>query len=285
MRRRQFLASGTALLSVALAGCGHPPVVLDMRTATSADIADEVAMSAESDSEEYAVVTSARDNGTATRRGRYDLFDRSSTVRVNDTFYDVSETRVASSEVTVYEVLIDFDPEDTTPDVGEIRYDDLPAVDRRQLDPVVSEDHPTGQDGYDVGIGYGTAEEVGNGSVFVPERQYDVIVHDGERYRVAVNSRTASEAEYRYEVTEIAPDAEAFADQVRARYLFELTGLSEAERTVVQEGIESGYYEDDDAFRSVVERIRGHEGIREDDFYGTWLIAYEGEEYITYVEW
>lgn len=285
MRRRQFLASGTALLSVALAGCGHPPVVLDMRTATSADIADEVSMSAEPDSEEYAVVTSARDNGTATRRGRYELFDRSSTVRVNDTFYDVSETRVASSEVTVYEVLIDFDPDDTTPDVGEIRYDDLPAVDRRQLDPVVSEDHPTGQDGYDVGIGYGTAEEVGNGSVFVPERRYDVIVHDGERYRVAVNSRTASEAEYRYEVTEIAPDAEAFADQVRARYLFELTGLSEAERTVVQEGIESGYYEDDDAFRSVVERIRGHEGIREDDFYGTWLIAYEGEEYITYVEW
>jgi len=285
MRRRQFLATGTALLSTALAGCGHPPVVLDMRTATSADIADEVATTAEPDSEEYAVVASARDNGTATRRGRYELFDRTSAVRVNDTFYDVSETRVASSEVTVYEVLIDFDPEDTTPDVGEIRYEDLPAVDRRRLDPVVSEDHPTGQDGYDLGIGYGTAEEVGNGSVFVPERRYDVIVHDGNRYRVAVNSRTASEAEYRYEVTEIAPDVESFAEQVRTEYLFELTGLSDAERTVVEEAIESGYYEDDDDFRSVVDRIRAHEAIRAADFYGTWLLAYEGEEYITYTEW
>ncbi|WP_424005139.1 hypothetical protein ACOZ4I_17560 (plasmid) [Haloarcula salina] len=284
MRRRQFLTSGTALLSTALAGCGHPPVVLDMQSATSADIADEVAMTAEPDSEEYAVVTSARENGTATRRGRYDLFDRTSVVRVDDTFYEVSETRVSSSEVTVYEVLIDFDPDDTTPDVGEIRYDELPEVDRQRLESVLSGDHPTGQDGYDMGVGYGTAEEV-NGSVFVPERQYDVIVHDGNRYRVAVNSRTASEAEYRYEVTEIAPDVEAFADQVRDRYLFELSGLSEAEQTVVEDAIESGYYEDDDAFRSVVERIRAHEAIREDDFYGTWLIAYEGEEYITYVEW
>jgi len=150
---------------------------------------------------------------------------------------------------------------------------------------VVSEDHPTGQDGYDLGIGYGTAEEVGNGSVFVPERRYDVIVHDGNRYRVAVNSRTASEAEYRYEVTEIAPDVESFAEQVRTEYLFELTGLSDAERTVVEEAIESGYYEDDDDFRSVVDRIRAHEAIRAADFYGTWLLAYEGEEYITYTEW
>ena len=64
-----------------------------------------------------------------------------------------------------------------------------------------------------------------------------------------------------------------------------LSGLSEAERKVVEEAIDEAYYEDDDAFRSVVDRIRDHEGLNVDDFYGTWLLSYENEEYLTYVEW
>jgi hypothetical protein len=284
MRRRQFLASGTALLPVALAGCGHPSVVLDLNEATAGDIADEVSMAADPGSEEHTVVTSAIENGSSTRTGRYELFDRTDTVRVGDAFYTVSETRLESSEVTVYEVLVDFDPDDTTPDLGEIAYEDLPEADRQRLDRIVSEDPPR-QDGYDVGVGYGTAEEVGNGSVFVPERQYDILVHEGDRYRIAVESRTATQAEFRYEVREVAADVETFADQVRERYLFTLSGLSAAEREVVEEAIDGAYFEDDEAFRSVVDRIREHEGIEVDDFYGTWLLEYETVEYITYVEW
>jgi len=285
MRRRQFLASGVALCSVAIAGCAHPYSVLDMDAATADDIADKVSMTPEPDSEEYTLVAAARENGTATRSGRYDLFDQTNTVRVNDTFYSVSETRLSSSEVTVYEVLVDVDPDDSTPDLGEIDYDDLPAVDRQQLEPVFSEDPPSGQDGYEMGVEYGRADEAGNGSVFVPERQYDIIVHGGKRYRVAVDSRTVSEAEYRYAVTEIAPDVETFAEQIRERYLFTLTGLSDAERTVVEEAMDGGYFEDSDAFQSVIDRIQEHEGLRVYDFYGTWLVEYEGSEYLTYAEW
>ena len=134
-------------------------------------------------------------------------------------------------------------------------------------------------------VSYGTAAEV-NGSAFVPERQYDVIVVDGNRYRVAVNSRTAPEAEYRYGVTEVASSVQAFADQLRERYLFTLSGLSEAERAVVEEAVDgSGYFEDDEAFRSVTDRIRDHEGLEVTDSYGTWLLAYQGAEYLTYAEW
>lgn len=284
MRRRQFLASATVALPVTVAGCVHPPVVLDMDEANTADVADEVSLSPDPESTEYRLVASARDNGTATRRGRYDLFDRTDTVRVDDTFFEVSETRLAQSEVTVYEVLLDFNPDETTPEVGEIEYDDLPEVDRERLDPVLTEaDAPAG-DRYDIGVDYGSAEEVGE-SVFVPDRQYDVLIYDGNRYRVAVNSRTASEAEYRYEVTEVAASVEAFADQVRDRYLFTLSSLSASEREVVEEAIEGGYYEDTDPFRTVVERIRGHEGIEVTDSYGTWLVAYDESEYTTYVEW
>ncbi|WP_135806044.1 hypothetical protein [Halorussus marinus] len=285
MRRRQFLASGTTLLSVAVAGCAHPSVVLDMKEATTDDIADEVSMAPEPDSEEYRLVTSARENGSATRSGRYELFDRTSVVRVNETFYEVSETRLASSEVTVYEVLVDFDPDDTTSDLGEIEFDELPEVDRERLEPVFSDESPPDEDGYDIGVSYGSAEEVGNESVFVPERQYDIIVYEGNRYRVAVNSRTAPEGEYRYEVTAVAPDIETFAEQTREQYLFTLTDLSDAERSVVEKAIDETYFEDSEAFRSVIDRLQEHEGFEVDDSYGTWLVEYDGNEYLVYAEW
>jgi hypothetical protein len=284
MRRRKVLASAAALLATPLAGCGHPSVVLDLNEATAEDIADEVSMSAEPGSEEHRLVQTALENGSATRRGRYELFDDIAAVRVDDAFYQVSETRLGSSEVTVYEVLVDLDPTDATPTRGEIAFEELPEGDRRRLEPLLNEEPPD-RDGYDAGVGYGTAEEVGNESVFVPEREYDIVVHEGDRYRVAVDSRTANEAEYRYEATEVAPDVATYADQIRARYRFELTGLSDAEREVVEEAIDGAYFEDDEAFQSVVERIRAHEGINEADFYGTWLLEYEGTEYLTYVEW
>lgn len=285
MRRRQLLASGTALLSVAVAGCGHPDVVLDLDEATAEDIADEVSTLAEPGSEEHTVLTEAIENGTATQGGRSELFEQDERVRVEDTVYSISRTRIGGGEATVYAVRIDFDPADSTPELGEINYEDLPEADRQRLDGIIAERPESDHEGYDIGTGYGTAEEVGNGSVFVPEQEYDILVYEGDRYRIGVESRTATETEYRYEVTEIAPDIETFADQLRDRYLFALSELSEAEREVLEEAIESAYFQDDDAFRSVVDRIRDHEGIREDGFYGTWLLEYEGVEYLTYVEW
>ena len=283
MRRRQFLAGGAALLPF-LAGCAHPSVVLDLNEATLGDIVDEVSTTAAARSPEYAVVADALENGSATRREQGQLFDQEDTVRFEGAFYDVSATRLGSNEVTVYEVLVDLDPADTTPELGEIAYGDLPTVDREHLDSVVSGDH-RGQEGVDVGVVYGTATEVGDESVFVPDQQYDVVVHEGDRLRISVESRTATETEFRYEVSAVAPDAETFADQVREQYLFTLSGLSDAEREVVEGAIDGSHFEDTDAFRSVVDRIRDHEGIDVTDSYGTWLLAYEGVEYVTYVEW
>jgi hypothetical protein len=283
MRRRQFLASGTALLPF-LAGCAHPPVVLDMDEATEDDVADEVSTTVDAGSEEYAVVESALENGTATRRDRNDLFDRTDTVRFEGAFYDVSSTRLGSSEVTVYYVRVDTAPDDPTPAVGEIAYADLPEADRQRLEPIVVGEH-AGSSREEIGVQYGTAAEVGAESVFVPKRQYDVLTHDGDRYRVTVESRTATETEYRYELTEVAPDIETFVGGVRDQYQFELAGLSDAEREVVEGAIGGGYFEDDDAFRSVVARIRDHEGIDVTDAYGTWLVEYENTAYVTYVEW
>jgi len=285
MRRRQFLAGGVALLPL-VAGCAHPDVVLDLNEATDDDVADEVSTTVDAgDADEYAVVESALENGTATRRSRNELFDRAEeTVRFEDAFYEVSSTRLGSSEVTVYDVLLETAPDDATADVGEVAYGDLPEADRRRLEPVITGVLPEA-DRERVGVGYGTADEAGNESVFVPEPQYDVLTRDGQRYRVEVESETETATEYRYELTEVAPDVETFAGRVRDRYQFELSGLSEAERDVVEAAIDGAYFEDDDAFQSVVDRIRDHEAIRAADFYGTWLLEYEDAPYLAYVEW
>lgn len=284
MRRRQLIAGSTALLSVPFAGCGHPAVILSMDTATADKIADTVSLHPDPDSEEYTVVADAIANGSVTRRGRHELFGRTSTVRLNNSVYEMNETQLSSGEVTVYDVRIDFNPDKTTPTLGEIAYKNLPEADRQRLAGIFSED-PRKTDGYDISVGYGSASEVGPESVFVPEQQYDILIYEGDRYRVAVDSSVASEAEYRYTATEIAPSVEAFAEQMRERYLFTLSGLSNAEREVVEDAIGNGYYEDTDAFQSVIKRIRRHEGIDVDDFDGRWLLDYEGVEYITYAEW
>lgn len=284
MRRREVLASGTALLSVAVAGCGHPSVVLDMDEARSEDVAHRAAQRADPGSEAYRVATAAIENDSTTRRGRRELFDRADAVRVEDAFYEIEETPMETAEVTVYTVEIDFDPDDAAAVLGAIEYADLPETDRTRLDSVVGDDHPSSE-GMDAGVSYGTAEEVGEDSVFVPDRQYDILIHDGDRYRVRVDSRTTEETTYRYEATEIAGSVEAFAETVRDQYRFVLSGLSDAEREVVEEAIDGGYYEDSEAFRSVIEEIRSHDGLEEADFYGTWLVEYENVEYLTYAEW
>ncbi|MFC3957813.1 hypothetical protein [Halovivax cerinus] len=285
MRRRQYLASGAALLSVAVAGCGHPPVVLDFDEASDEDIADEFSISPDPGDEEYSVVSAAIENESATRRGRRELFDHDDTVLFEGGVYEVNETRTEPVEMTVYEVRIDFDPTNTTAELGEIQFDELPEVDRQRLDPPITEEEPPNSEGYDAGIDYGIADGIETESVLVPEQGYDIIVVDGNRYRVDTVSRTTTGGDFRYEVTQVAPDVESFADRIRDRYLFTLSGLSEDERAVVEEAIDGAYFEETDAFHSVVDRIREHEGISEDSFYGTWLLTYEGVEYLVYAEW
>ena len=284
MRRRQFLASGAALLPVVLAGCAHPDVVLDLNEATAEDVADEVSRTADAGSSRYAVVADALENGSATHSDRRELFDEGETVRFEDSFYEVSTTRLGDSDVTVYDVLLDFDPADATPELGEVAFEDLPETDRERLEPALVADHRE-QEGVDMGVGYGTADEVGGDSVFVPDQQYDIVVRDGDRYRIRVESETETETEFRYEVTEVAPDVETFASQVRGRYLFTLSGLSEAEREVVENAIDGAHFEDSDAFQSVVGRLRDHDAIEVADFDGTWLLEYDGTEYVTYAQW
>ena len=285
MRRRQFLAGGAACCSVVLAGCADPDVVLDLSEATPRDLADKASRDLDPGTEEHVVVAGATGNGSITRHARWKRFPEASIVRVDGAFYDVSERRVGTGEARRYRLSVDFDPANTTPERGAIAVEDLPPIDRQRLEPLITPVPRPPDDGSDVTQEWGTAELLANRSVFAPEQRYDVIVDGDRRYRVGVSAETESMPEYRYEVTQVAPDVEAFAQHLRDRYLFELAGLSEDERSVVEEAIDGAYFDDDDAFGSVVETIRSHEGLNEADYYGTWLVAYEADEYLAYVEW
>ncbi|MEE6208903.1 hypothetical protein U3A55_01855 [Salarchaeum sp. III] len=284
MRRREFLAGGTAVLALPLAGCAHPPVVLDMTDATPTRIADERSRAPDPGSEAYAVVAAARDNDSVTRTRRSRLFHDANAVRVNGTVYEVSETRLDSTEVTEYELRLDFNPADETPSRGEIAYTELPPADERRLDEIVTSESKRTVEGEDIVVHYGTADEVGE-SVFVPDPQYDILVYEGDRYRVTVTSHESTRETYRYEVTQVADSVDAFVSRIRERYRFTLSGLSEGEREVVETAIDEGYFEESDAFQSVVERFHAHDALSRTDAYGTWLTQYGGDEYLAYIEW
>ena len=99
-----------------------------------------------------------------------ELFDRTDTVQVDGAFYEVSETRVESSEATIYSVNVAFNPDDTKAEVGEVAYDDLPAFDREQLSFIVDDREPADEEGYNVNVEYGTARRSATGRRSSPNR-------------------------------------------------------------------------------------------------------------------
>lgn len=80
----------------------------------------------------------------------------------------------------------------------------------------------------------------------------------------------------------MAPSASAYAADLRESELFNISGLSDAEREVVTEAVEETYYSestDDEAFRSVLGRFWSHEAVRSDEYSGSWVVRYEGTVY------
>ena len=287
MRRRQILAGGTVLLSGSFAGCALPSNSIRVGEATSKEIVEAVSMRVDVESKEYDVIRSAVKNGTATRTGENRWFDRQNTVLFNQTVYTVNETQLASEKATRYEIGIYPVPEDINPELGVIRYDKLPPTDRRKLNRTLSRES-TKENSGELNVEYESTAEGTNRSVFVPKQQYDRLQYNGELYRVTVEREFPSDVEYQYKVTEIAGDVEGFAEQIRDKHLFTLDGLSPAEQAVIEEAIETGQVDSWDSAdsESVISNIREHRALRaEEGDAGTWLMRYDGGEYLVYLYW
>jgi hypothetical protein len=282
MERRALAALGLLVL-VALAGCSAAGS-LSMEEATDkrlAEAASRPAAPANADGDR-AVVRGAVENGSATATARSPPVERGLPFAYEGTYYAINWTVTDRRSATSVSLEIDYNG--SAPANSAVGYDALSPRDRELLAGVLPPRTERRTEGYDFGVGgiYTRAER--NRSVLL-SGQYEAVRFEGETYPVAVETEPTTLRTYRYTVTTVADSTAAYADRLRERYLFTLSGLSENERSVVEEAIgENGSYyaesDDDEAFRGVLEKFDGHPAIESDEFHGTWLVRYDGEVYV-----
>lgn len=291
MRARTVLAVALLAGLAGLAGCSAAGS-LSMTPVDGSELADEASRELPSDPDagpDRAVVRDAIRNGSATANGTDPSVDRGLPYVYDGGYYDL--TREVVGEQPGYETAIEVDLNATEVDGETIDYRDLPAVDRERLGPLLEADLEPREPGYDVGLRavYSTGEA--ESSVLVPDQVYEGIVYEGETYGMGVDEpENVTLQTYRYESTVVAESAAAYAEQLRDRYEFELSGLSDGEREVVSEAAGGSYYadsDDDEAFASLVDRFRARGAVSEDREYdrGNWLVRYEGQRYWAQLEY
>ncbi len=286
MYRRAFL---TTALALSIAGCSESNEgsgSLSMSPLPDdAAIARRYAGATETLSPDRRALVEAAVAGEAPRRtGRFPPYEASRPLEHDGAFYEIERATVDTQTVTRYDIRVDYDP--ATPPSTVVAYADLPAADKRALDGQVppDDDISTGE-GFDLDSTY--RYPIDAESVLL-DGEYDGITYDGTTYRIAIEpDREVTVSTYEYRAERIAPDAPTLGRQLRARYLFELTDLSAAERDIVEEArrIYRPENEVPDAFRSLAGRIRSHDPVERGAERGTWLAEYDGTVYWTILEY
>lgn len=199
------------------------------------------------------------------------------------TVYRLSRERIDRTPAHLYrvDILLPQDDEDWS-GAETVRVADLPAVDREKL-----ADFEPG-----VGTSFVYTDAERQQSVLVPDPGPLVLVwDDGTRGKWTIREeRETAVTEYRYTADRVASASE-YGKRVRERFGFELTGLSAAERTVVETAIAEDRYvlaHDETpsaAVVSLVERVRAHDPVHEldgdDSSRGEYLAEYDDTLYLT----
>jgi hypothetical protein len=201
--------------------------------------------------------------------------------------YDVTEWTPAVR----YSVRVDI--VEGSPDESKtIHFAQLPAVDRKKLTEYGF------ADGDPIGIGttvlYTNAER--DQSVLVPDPEYSVIIwENGERAEWIVDrARDTTLQTYQNTAEQVATAAE-YGQQMRERFAFELSGLSDAQHDIVKTAIDEGRYvvgadeSPSSAFIALVDRFREYKqahGFDDDgegsgDRRGQYIVEYAGDAYWT----
>ena len=281
MRRRHYLASVAALLAGPLAGCAHPNAVLLMDEATDEEIAERASTDVDRDDEARRILSEILENGSATATEASPPVPTDRPAEYEGRYYALTVDETNRGERTRYGLVVELSPETPTPGGNAVEYETLPVVDREYLDAVVPPE--SGEDGgRDEHVVQWYSEAEIERSALLPDPEPDAVVYDGERYAIGVDEQTRTVSEYRYEAERVAGNASAYAASVRAEYAFTLSGLSDAEREIVAEAVDEGYYDGsaDDAFSSLARRFREHEGLDTDEWGGYFLVRYEGTLYL-----
>jgi len=277
--RRGFLALTATGVAAFLTGCADPQAVLILNEATDEELAD-TAREMGSDEEEAEVVREAVEgNGTYVGSGRVPpmRMEGSQPILYDGRYYDVQMESETVSEDVEYILRVKYVGDD--PIEGETEYDALPEADRDALSEVFPADET---DAFEETTSHLYTEEERDESVLVGSGAQTVVA-GGVRYTVETErGETIDRRKYVYGFEEVADSRDEYVSWMREEFPFVLNDMSEAERAVVEEAIDGGYYEGgvNDAFASLVERFRDHRAIRSDEWGGEWLVEYDGTVYI-----
>lgn len=243
MNRREFLASGAALSLAVAGGCtgcaASVNASLSMEAVTDAEIGERVTSGyhIEESNPRYDVVTDTVANGTATPNGTEPPLANGTSVAYDGSVYELRYEIIESRPATRFTITLN--PVDGDPDPAEVvEYDALPEVDRRTFEE-------RGFDGDFLGFVTGLLyldSELPE-SALVPEPERSVIEWpDGTRGRFSVDGSAERPLEtYRYTATTLYESTVDLGATVRERYAFALTGLSDAERAIVEEAAGGEY--------------------------------------------
>lgn len=295
MQHRRIVAFGAVVLLALLAGCSASGSV-DMRPVNDTVLADRASRSLDSlhvdtldgDQSASAVVNTAISNGSMTVTALSPPIDSELPIVVEGRYYELQWTVI--DQRTANAVSISIDGDSTVTNGTTITYAELPPADKAALAPLL--DQRGSPRPATVGIGTTaiyTDTEL-DSSVLVPTQQYDTVIYEGKRYTLEVDTpRSVTVKTYRYEATHIANTTSSYAAFLRETYAFELSNLTDAERSVIKTAIEDGgYYAEstaDEAFENVVAHFRSHRAILEEEGSGLWLVRYRGDLYLADLEY
>jgi hypothetical protein len=284
MNRRRVLAAGSLLVLVLLTGCSAAGS-LALDSATDDAVAEQASRPVpDVDGEPFdngQVVHAAIGNGSATARSQEPLVDSGLPFRAESRYYNVSWSVVDRQPGTLYRLGIDYNG--TARDGATVAYENLSVRDRTMLDRVLPPVPVTTQPGpeYYFDATYNGTER--NGSVLL-DNDTEAVRYRGETYLVTVEDTEPTTVLTRqYTATVVANGTEAYAQHLRSEHAFTLSGLSDAERSVVTGAINDTYYADsdsDEAFRSVLERFHRNEAVQRNEYRGLWIVRYDGRLYL-----
>lgn len=272
------LATG---LAGAFAGChGESYATLRLEPVDDEALAERYARAPSGNDRE--LVATAVEEGAATAERDDPPLLVGRPVRYRGAYYRLSSEVVDRRPATRYRFVLSV-PGEGTPAGRTVAVAELPAVDRDRVERMLPSSGETPEPGWDRHESVVYADAALGRSVLVPEPAYDGVVHDGRRYRFAVEDpREETLKTYRYAAEEVAADDAAMAARVRERYLFELSGLSGAQRRILESATGEGGYREREptaAFRDLARRIREHGGITVYSNGGEWLLRYDGRVY------
>ena len=284
MDRRKLLAFALVALLAATAGCsGEGSISMD--PADNSSLAEQASSDLDTlqPGQDRALVRDAIQNGTVTAVDDRPPVDQQQTFSYDGGFYDISYTETGTQQGYAVELRVDYNA--TTVEGAVIDYADLPAVDQRAVDGLLDRPEPPEdvlEPGYDFEVVGTYTENQTDPSVLVTDQEYDAVRYEGQTYPVGVEATQETLTVYQYNSTVVAESAGEYATALREQYGFELSGLSENERGVLESALnDTNYIEDSDnsGFDSLVDRFRTHQAVEETDHTGKYVVRYEGQVY------